>query len=65
MLKFTFLSPLLLILGSLRTGSFALELGKREKKERRGGGGGRGRERENEPAGMTFKQHLRPPVKMC
>ena len=62
MLKFTFLSPLLLILGSLRTGSFALELGKREKKgeEGRGGGGGRGRERENEPAGMTFKQHLRP-----
>ena len=37
---------------SLRTGSFARELGKRVKKERRGGGGGGGRE--NEPAGMTL-----------
>ena len=53
---------------SLRTGSFARELGKREKKdegEGGGGGGGRGRERENEPAGMTFKEHLRPPVKIA
>ena len=38
--------------------------GKEKKKERGGGGGGSGREIENEPAGMTFKQHLRPPVKM-
>ena len=30
--------------------------------EGRGGEGGKG---ENEPAGMTFKQHLCPPVKMC
>ena len=41
------------------------EFGKRgEKKEkgREGGeGGGKG---ENEPAGMTFKQHLCPPDKM-
>ena len=56
---------------SLRTGSFAQELGKREKKEKVGGGGGerggrrgRERERENEPAGMTFKQHLHPPVEI-
>ena len=34
----------------LRTGSFARELGKIDKKGR----GGRGRERENEPARMTF-----------
>ena len=48
---------------SLRTGSFARELGKREKKGE--GEGERGRERENEPAGMTFKEHLRPPVKIA
>ena len=41
-------------MNSLRTGSFAQELGKREKKEE-----GTGGERENEPAGMTFIQHLR------
>ena len=41
-------------MNSLRTGSFARELGKREKKEE-----GMGRKRENEPAGMTFIQHLR------
>ena len=39
--------------------------GKKKKNEKRGWGGGGGREgRGNEPAGMTFKQHLRPPVKM-
>ena len=37
---------------SLRTGSFARELGKREKKEKVGERGGR--KRENELAGMTF-----------
>ena len=37
---------------SLRTGSFARKLGKREKERR--GGGSRGRESENETAGMTF-----------
>ena len=36
---------------SLRTGSFARKLGKKEIK---GEGEGRGREIENEPAGMTF-----------
>ena len=36
---------------SLRTGSFAQKLGKREKERR---GGGKEREIENEPAGMTF-----------
>ena len=44
---------------SLQTGSFGRESGKREKKEK-----GVGRERKNELAGMTFKQHLRPPVKL-
>ena len=39
------------------------ELGKRAKK-REGGGRERERERENEPAGMTFKQHL-PGMPTC
>ena len=40
-----------LVRGSLQTGSFTRELGKREKIEGEGGGG---RDRENEPAAMTF-----------